>query len=236
MTNLEAKQALARKLNIDYSDIANNDLFTEADLQDYVQSGVTKAWDYKPWDFTEAAKSGTTINTNYYDYPQDTQLGTASLLFVDGEEYDKKDFRDYQRHLKGNPSSEEKIWAEHKGFIFINKNSYTIGVTYDVFGKLNAPTLSASGDLLPFSPATDNQEYSGNRAIIHFAYAEALGSEKKKNPNQATLEEKKAYAILDILWKPFADARALQQTKDRPFFNVPNYYGRNSFTPGNFNL
>ncbi len=59
MTNLEAKKAVARKLNIDYSDIADNDLFSEEDLQDYVQSGTTKAWDYKPWDFTEAAKNRT---------------------------------------------------------------------------------------------------------------------------------------------------------------------------------
>jgi hypothetical protein len=235
MTNLEAKQALARKLDINYANIANNGLFSDADLQDWIQSGVTKAWDYKPWDFTEGAKTGTTINTAYYDYPQDVQAGTASVLLVDGGEYDKKDFRDYQRHLKDNPSSTEKIWAEYKGFIFINKNSYTVGVPYDVFGKLNAPYLTLDSDLLPFSPISDNQEYSGNRAIIHFAYGEALGSEKMNNPSQSLLEEKKAYAILDILWKPFADARASAQSKDRPFFDIPNFYGSNGFTPGNFN-
>src|ERR1044072_117683 len=46
MTNQEAKQHLARKLNIDYSDIANNDLWTDTDLQTLLQLGIFKAWDY----------------------------------------------------------------------------------------------------------------------------------------------------------------------------------------------
>src|ERR1035441_3547538 len=61
MTLLEAKQAVARKLDIDYSDISNNGLFTDADLQSYIQFGIMKAWDYKPWPFTQAVKTATTI-------------------------------------------------------------------------------------------------------------------------------------------------------------------------------
>ena len=48
MTFQEAKQHLARKLNINYTEIANNDLFTDTDLGELIKLAVIKVWDYKP--------------------------------------------------------------------------------------------------------------------------------------------------------------------------------------------
>ena len=45
MNLLEAKQALSQKLDIDYSDVANNGLFTDADLGRYIQAALIRAWD-----------------------------------------------------------------------------------------------------------------------------------------------------------------------------------------------
>ncbi len=221
MTNLEAKQHLARKLNIDYSDIANNDLWSETDLQTLIQFAVIKAWDYRPWDFSEGSKTGTTVSTEYYDYPTDLQTGSAYLLRVNGEEYKKLLFQDYLRFFEENPTATDKFWSEQKRFVFINANAYTVGQSFDVFGKLMPPVVSSSGDLLPFSPDADNYEHSGNEAIVQLAYAEALDSEKKKEYTQAEAERKKAYQTLELLWKPFAEARASLQSI-RPMFNVPD--------------
>ena len=69
MINQEAKQHLARKLNIDYSDISNNDLWSDTDLQVLIQLGIFKAWDYKPWPFTQGTQTTTTVDTDYYDHP-----------------------------------------------------------------------------------------------------------------------------------------------------------------------
>lgn len=238
MTLTEAKQHLARKLDIDYADIANNDLFTDTDLGVYIQFGVIKAWDYKPWDFTEGSKTGTTTST-YLDYPQDIQTGSIYLLRVNGKEYKKLLFQDYLKYLEDYPQAADRIWSEQKRFIFINTNAYTAGQSFDVFGKLMPPVVSSGSDLLPFSPDSDNYEHSGNEAIALLGYAEALDSEKKKQYQQAEVVRAKAYQILDALWKPFADQRATLQSKNRPMFDVPDFFNdgsrQTSSDIGNFN-
>ncbi|MGE0126675.1 MAG: hypothetical protein AB7U82_01125 [Blastocatellales bacterium] len=231
MTNLEAKQHLARKLDIDYSDIANNGLFSETDLQTFIQLGVIKAWDLHPWPFTQGKATGNTDNTGvtngYYTHPSSLVNGSIFLLRVDGKEYKKLDFQDYLKLLEDYPSATERVYSEWQNLVYINKNSYTVGQGYEMYGKGFPITLSGANDLLPFSPTTDNTEYSGNEAIVLLAYAEALDSDKKEQPEQAEVERKKAYQTLNILWEPFAKQKALMQSKGRPMFNVPNYFGMN---------
>lgn len=241
MNLLEAKGALARKLDIDYSDIANNGLFTDDDLEGYINFGVFKSWDFKPWPFTQKTKTATLsadIYGDYYDFPQDLMMGSIRLLKVAGKEYHDLSIEAYMEYLQENPTGTARIWAPNETYIFINKNSYASGATLDLYGKNLPPVLSVSTDLLPFSPVTDGQEHSGNEAIIQLAYAEALDSEKKKNPQAAQAERAKAYDSLNILWKPFADAIARQNQTGRPMFSVPTFFrggGNSSGAPiGNF--
>jgi hypothetical protein len=228
MTFLEAKQDLARKLNLDYSDIANNDLFSDTDLGAWVQLGVIDAWDFKPWPFTQKTKTGTTISTDYYDHPQDLMNGSIYLLKVAGKEYKKVLMEDYLKWLEDNPAAADRIWSENETFIFINKNAYTVGDTFDLYGKKMAPQLSASSDILPFSPITDNQEQSGNNAIVLLAQAWALESEKKKMPDVAMGIRKQALGILKTLWKPYAESKSYLQSKGRPMFELPDMFADNS--------
>lgn len=235
MTYQEAKEHLSRKLNINYADIANNDLFSDTDLGEFIKLGLIKAWDYKPWDFTEGSKTAMTISTDYYDYPADFQSGSIYLLKIDGLEYRKLVFQDYLRFRNDYRTTTERIWSEQKRFIFVNPDSYSTDKVLDLYGKLMPPVLVNAADLLPFSPDSDNYEHSGNEAIVLLAYSEALSSEKKKNPQQGEIERGKAYQLLDILWKPFEDARSLLQTRNRPFFDVPDFFGSNdSDSIGNF--
>lgn len=246
MTNLEAKQALARKLDISYSDIANNGLFADSDLQAYIQTGAHLAWDRHSWDFTEGAKTSTLSSGNiiagYMDYPSDMVTGGAISLDVKDEEFPEENklrYRDYIRWKQQNATAQDKYWSEYKRFIFINMNAVVAGDDFAVYGKLRCITLSADGDLLPFSPDSDNQEDSGNMAIVDLAFAEVLESDKKKDANKAEIMRKKAFAQLDKLWEPMKAYQTNQQMKDRPFFDVPDFFAGHGNSSknniGNFN-
>ena len=240
MTLQTAEQELCRKLNINYTDLTAGtlDLFSQADLDAWINLGVLRAWDYQPWPFAESTKTALTItNTDYYDYPLDLVEGTGFLLIVDGKEYKKLLMEDYLKWFQDNPAATDTIWSEYKNFVFINKNAYAQGTdSFDLYGKMKAPTLSNPTDLLPFSPSTDAEQYSGNEAVVQLAFAEALMSDKKKDANRAKLERDEAYATLDLLWKPFADSRATLQSKNRPMFNAPDFYRRRFPTNNDINV
>lgn len=227
----EAQQALCRKLDIDYSDIANNGLFTLADIKDYIQTGAYQAWDLAFWDFAEHVKTATLDSTDvsngYVAMPTDIAPSSIYYVTINGEEFDKKNFASYKKWLQDNPSSVDQIWAEFKRMMFFNSNAVSAGHVLDVYGKRNGRPLSADGDLMYFSPDSDNEEFSGNQAIVTLAYAEALASEKKKQPEKAEIERKKGYAALTVLSNNQKQGRASEQSKNRPMFEVPNFFDRN---------
>ncbi len=227
MTFAEAKAALALKLDITYSDIANNDQFSDADLGELINAAARMAWNYKPWPFTKGAKSVATVDSEYFDYPGDFEDGSITLLKVGGKKFDKRSFEDYQQTFEDEATSTERIWAEYDRFIFINQNAYAIGDTLDLFGTRRAPKLSTASDLLPFSPNNDDEETGGNWAIVLLAYGEALSSEKKKNPTEGTNQTKKGFALLDVEWQPYGQRKAFEQ-RSQPMFNVPNFFGSSS--------
>jgi len=228
----EAQAYLCNKLNIDVTDVkaGKNSLFSLQDITDYLNLGLKRAWDYKPWTFTEKTLK-VTIPSNwpgYMDYPNNFEDESISRLIISGvAEFRKKDFADYEKFLTDYPSDTSQIWSEHERFVFINGNAISAGQEADVFGKLRASTLSGDSDLLPFSPMSDNNENSGNMAIVLLAYADALSSEKKKNPTQSMAEEKKAFAILDNVWKPMAERKAAKTSENRGFFTPPDYFAGN---------
>lgn len=232
----EAKTSLCNtKLNISLTDVAagTNSLFSLQDIVDAINFGYKKAWDYKPWTFTQKAYKFTLssgmIAAGYIDYPNDFEDKSVFLLIVNGVPWKgtgkgKRNFTDYQKWFSDYPTDTSQLWSEFDRFIFFNVNAVSVGQEGDVFGKLRAPTLVNDTDLLPFSPTNDNNENSGNEAIIDFAYAHLLDSEKKKNPNGALLEEKKGYAILDKVWEPMAARDSEDSPQNRPFFNSPDFF------------
>lgn len=228
MVNLEAKKAVCRKLNISWDDIGNNGLFTAEDIQDYVNAGAIQAYDYRMWDFAEHSKTGTLlsgdITNGFVDYPNDIMPSSIYYLTIDGKEYDKKTFSSYTKYFENNATAEDKFWSEFKRMIFFNANACSAGQVIDIYGKRAFRQLSGDSDLLPFSPDTDNEEYSGNQAIVLLAYAEALSSDKKKNSGQAKTEIERAMMILDRLAGQMEVGRASEQVKDRPMFDVPDMF------------
>ena len=227
----EAKQALCNKLNILYADVQAgiNDLFSDADLTDAIQAGVNIAWDYERWQFTLDAKKTTVssddLTNGYLDYPNTFEDESIFLLTVNGGEWGKRNFADYQRYFSDNPTATDKLWSEFKRVYFVNVNSLALNDEIDVYGKLRAPTMVNATDKLPFSPENDNDENSGNRAIVELAYAEILESDKKKNPAGAEVARKKALGWLAALWAPMAARKSQEQSQNRGFFDdVPDFF------------
>ncbi len=247
MTFLESQKYLCNKLNVSYDDVnaGTHALFSIQDIKDYLNNGCKRAWDYKPWTFTEKTYKFTLtsgmLTAGYVDYPnnfEDESTYRLEIPVANYGEFTKKDFADYQKWFNDYPTDTSKLWSEHERFIFINMNAVSAGLEVDISGKLRAPTLSADADLLPFSPYDDNDENSGNQAVVLLAYADALSSEKKKNPTQAALEEKRALGILDNVWKPIGERRAQKTSQNRPFFQTQDYFSgratKNNTNIGNF--
>jgi len=155
MTNLEGKQAIARELNIDWSDIANNDLFSSDDIQHYLNIGCMRAWDFRSWDFAERVKTGTLTSTQisngYLDQPSDLVTGSIFLLIINSKEWSKLNIQDYFKWKEDNPSATDKYWAEFKRRIFFNANGASASQVIDTFGKEKFTQMSADADLMPFS-------------------------------------------------------------------------------------
>jgi hypothetical protein len=259
MEFIDAKNTLcSAKLNIDYDDVVSgeNQLFSLNDIEDAVNYGIRKAWDYKLWPFAEGnidTSGSTSGGVNPFvisEFGTDFQEQSFFLAIVSGvpwfgEGAGKRNFRDFMQWLSDNPTDTSKIWAEYGGQFFFNLNALPANYELDIYGKFHAPLYSnLNGDdsnAMPFSVESADDttsDSSGNDAIILFAYAFLLGGEKKKNPNQAAIEEKNAYAILDTIWAFIAEGKAQNQPMNRPFFNVDNFFpgrsNRNNTNIGNF--
>lgn len=257
MEFIDAKRTLcSAKLNISYDDVVSgeNQLFTRNDIEDAVNYGVRKAFDYKLWPFTEgnidgsATTSGGSNPFTISDFDTDFQEQSFFLAVINGVPWigrgsGKRNFTDLMKWISDYPTDASKIWAEYGGEFYFNLNALPATFEYDIYGKLHAPVYTAAnGDddaSMPFSVEdADNTDSSGNDAIILFAYAFLLSGEKKKNPDQAEIEEKNAYLILDTVWALIAEGKAQNQPQNRPFFNSQNFFpsrpNRGNTNIGNF--
>lgn len=229
MTLLEAKTKLAGRLNINYSDIANNDLFSESDLETYINTGAMLAWDFHFWDFSEHTKTATLeaddITNQYIPYPEDMVSSSIFYFAIDGKEHSKRDFVAWKRWFEDRPSDTKRIYTEFKRRLWLNVNAVSSGDVVDFYGKKTFTKLTDDADLLFFAPEQDDNETSGNEAIIHLAYAEALASDKKKDSTKAENERKKGIDILTLLRDAQNEGRSLeQQQENKGMFNVPDYF------------
>jgi hypothetical protein len=235
----EAQQYVANKLNISWTKIASNALFSASEITTAIDLANKRAWDYRRWPFSVDALKLTyaapASGEYYLDYPNNFADESIYLLMVNDAEWSKRNYADYEKWFSDYPTATDKFWANLRRQWFANKNALTNGDEISLFGKLRAPTLSNSTDLLAFSPDLDNSEDSGNEAICRLALATLLGSEKKKQYAQATVEQKEAFAMLDALWAPMKERESREQSINRPFFETPDFFprGNRGFGPTN---
>ena len=194
MTWRESKTLLCSYLNISYEDIraGTNDLFKWDDLESWMNLAIHRAWDYYDWAFTEKTYTTTTVawasstDIDYYDYPNDFVSDSIKLMTVTNSDgykkyYEPINFEDYRKFRAKDETNtnEEKLWSSHGRYYFINPHAYddASGRTIEIIGKMRCDNLTDSTALLPFSPDTDNEENSGNEAVVKLAYAIALSTD-----------------------------------------------------------
>jgi hypothetical protein len=118
----------------------------------------------------------------------------------------------------------------------LNQNAYSSGQSYSIYGKLRATTLVNPTDLLPFSPASDTEENSGNHAIILLAYSEALLSDKKQNIAGGKDQEQRGMMLLDAVWLPMGERKAAKMAQNQPFFNGQDLFPQRRSTRYDTNI
>ena len=248
MTFLEAIQSLCDKLDISYTNIASNDLFTLDELKSAINQAIQRVWDYTRWSSSEGCKyTQTASGSEYYDYPDDFISGSIRILKVqqpDGtmKEYTKLNFKSYQKYLEEDPTGKELYFSSYKRFFFINPNTFTgAGLTIEIWGKERASKLTADADLMPFSPDTDDEENSGNEATVKMAYSIILSGNKKKEKAQAKSEENEAYSMLKLIGSREEEDKSSEQAKNAPRFIKQRLFGyrnssRHNNNTGNFNI
>ena len=245
----EAKEILVNtKLNSSLRDIeeGTNQLFSSDDITRAINIGLAKIIDYKLWPFTEG--SFTLTGLGPYAYEAGFEWESAFLAIVDGVPWmgrgaGKRNFADYMKWFSDYPNDTSKIWAEYGGELFFNPNALSANPSIVLYGKfvetVEFITPDNDGQVLPIDFENGSDMTSANEALIDFAYAYLLASEKKKNPQQAAIEEKKGYAILDTLWGKISERKAQHAPQNRPFFNTQDNYrtgGRSTGPIGNFDL
>jgi len=233
MTFDEAKSALSRKLNINYSDISNNELFSDTELGDAINLAARQVWDLRFWDFTEHTWTGTLtaglITAGYQTLPTDMQPTTTQRLSIDDKRYKKLRFDQYKNLFEANSSSTAKVYAEHQRNLFFNTNVAADGDTIDITGKRRFTRLTTTSALLPFSSVAAS-ENSGDDLIVDLAYAELLDSEKKHDPTKAKQVRTRAFGMLENLWQQVSKGRAAEGDYDNPMLDVPDYFDGDGWT------
>jgi hypothetical protein len=244
----EAEIALCSELNTSIADVlaGTNQLFSQADIDGFINNALKRAWDYKPWTFTEGFVTLTAPNptTASYAYPATFEDESLFLVVVNnvawmGYGNGKRNFAEYTKWFSDYPTDISLLYTEYARKYYLNQNAYSAGQSYSLYGKLRATTLVNSTDLLPFSPSTDNEENSGNHAIILLAYAEALASDKKGNAAGGKDQEARGILLLDNVWKPMGERKAQKSPQNTPFFNTQDMFNsrrssRWNTPPGNF--
>lgn len=232
MTLQESKEELCRRLNITYDEIraGTNDLFKWADLDSWINLAIHRAWDYFDFAFTEKTyTTTTTASGEYYDYPNDFVSDSIKMLMVADEDgymayYEPINFEDFRKFRAEDTENtdETKLWSSHGRYYFINPVAFDNAAsrTIEIIGKMRCDNLSDSTGLLPFSPDTDNEENSGNEAVVKLAYSIALSSDKMRKKTEAQIEEREAYIILEMISGREKKMQANYHHKDRPQWNV----------------
>jgi len=223
MTFQEAQQNLTYKLGISYTNLNSNDLITSIMVRDWLNMAGLQAWDYARWPFAEKVYTTASTGAEYYDYPDDFYENSIYILRAtdaDGnyQIYEPTRYPDYLKYRSDYTAGTDKIWATHRRFYFVNPYACPTGRTIEITGRQRYTVLSEDSSLMAFSPDSDNEENSGNQAIVKLAYAIALASEKINNPQKALIEEKGAYQMLDIIYAKYQGDKSIYQTKNNPLF------------------
>lgn len=206
------QEELCESLGVAFADIDSNGLFDSAQIKRWLNMAKDKALSYRKWPFLEATGTDLIESGGSYPYPTLAKTKSVWLITVDGERFVKISYEDYLKYLEEFSSGDNKVWSEYDRTIHINGNAVIVGNAVIMYGQIGVVDMSTGTDKTPF----DEAEPSGDEAVIKFARAIALGSEKLKNPVKATKENSEAKDILDDIWNRLMENKPREVRKSRP--------------------
>ena len=209
-------KSLCSLLNINWADIDNNDLFSVDDLVNWLELSKNEACARHPWPFTEGERDIATVGSQEeYDYPTAMKSDSLRYLTVNDERYEKLTFEDYLTYKEDYETGTRKFFSDRNRTLYINYLAEDFSNSIVCYGQVY---VTDAIDSTSTSTVFSAGEPEGDTAILHLAYAEALGSDKMKNPDKAMKEKLEAFETLDSIWQRIADKQSTYQTKDRPLF------------------
>jgi len=209
-------EELCTQLNIDWSDITENDLFSETELARWLSTAYREAVARHPWPFTEGREEISSVSgQEKYDYPTNIKTGSLRYLTVNDKRYKKLLFEDYLIHLEDYTSCEEKLFSERNRIIYVNYNATDFGNSIVCYGQVE---VTGSVTSATTSTVFTEAEPEADEAILKLAHSKALASDKMKNPTRARIEKAEAFQILDEVWQRIVEKRHTYRTKERPLF------------------
>jgi len=206
-------------------------LFSPTLIKRALNRAYIKAAGLFRWPETEDAKmTSSVVGQEYYDYPQTWRSDTIARLEMDDEQYGEEpdgsplDWGDYLvwRRDSNNTNSTEKKWANQRRRFFIYPVSTTNGSNnICVWGQVIPDALSNDGDVTIWSYSMPE----GNEAILLEAVAILKSKgDKEKSSEFRSLEAKQ---LLIVAWGKIQKEQGKYE-KNLPFFDVPDYYGKNN--------
>lgn len=177
---------LLTELNNRISAAKVSGFWTDAQKKEWINKAGERICNFKNWKDLELAKSTTTKgDQEYYDYPSEFKPNSIYHLEVDGDEYDKKNWDEYQDYKAA--ESDAKIFTSHNGFYFISPTPEEADLSIDVWGYKRWVKLVANEDT-PILPSEFDE------AIIKLALATCLKKEGRYNEAQVEIAEVEAPA------------------------------------------
>lgn len=216
----ELQEELQARLSI----ATTNTFWTPTMLKAWLNQANKWACAYKPWPFTEKAVYTTSrANALYYDYPPKFRSDSIRILTIDqGDgtvaEYKKVRYEDFMRYIRDYPSGTDKIFSDFRRQYFINPKITVNGREICLWGQEKPDTLINDTDTTPFAKGDE----VGEEAIIKRALSIAL--QKARKYQEAGIQRDEAKLILEEYWTRIQEEQAGYITKDKPFFNVPDYF------------
>ena len=205
-------EELCSKLNIEWSDIQNNDLYSETELTRWLTLAKQQAEARHPWQFTEGRHEITSVaGQEKYDVPTHFKTGRLRYATVNDKRYTKMIFEEYMRHLEDYADSTSKIFSERNRIMYFNYNATDFGNSIVVYGQVE---VTGSVSSATTSTVFTAGEPEADEAIIKLGYSYALSSDKNKEPARSRLERAEAFEILDGIWKRMQEKRHTYQTRE----------------------
>ena len=205
------------KLNIDWSDLVNNELFTETELVRWLTLSYQEACARHPWPFTEGREEIASVaSQEKYNYPTNMKSDSLRYLTVNDKRYEKLLFEDYLIYREDYSTGTDKCFSDRNRIIYINYLATDFGNSIVCYGQVEVTgTISSATTTSVFSMA----EPEADEAVAKLAYSKALASEKMKNPSGGLKEKAEAFEILDGIWQRIQEKQHTYKTKNRTLFS-----------------